>query len=73
MNKKKCIITGSHGMLGNNLCHYLQDEFNIFAFHRDKKVLVPCYDNFSVDLTNSNEITNYIKKIKPSYIITQLD
>ena len=55
-------------MLGNNLCHYLQDEFNIFAFHR-QKVLVPCYDNFSVDLTNSNEITNYIKKIKPSYII----
>ncbi len=72
MNKKGSVriaITGAHGMLGNTLCREYNDIYEVHAFHRDNKCLVPCYKDYSLQLENEEELFKVLESISPKYLI----
>ena len=65
----KIIITGANGMLGSSLCKLYNNDHEIYALHRDKTCYVNCLKDYSVDLTNEDEVGEIIYKIKPDLLI----
>lgn len=60
------VVTGSSGMVGMYLKHYIENNFknhNFIFLNKSKN------DEFSIDLTNRNDVLNFFSKHKFDYII----
>ena len=55
----KVLITGANGMLGKDLCYFL-DEIGCFIIPTNKEIM---------DITNNQIVDNVISKTKPDLII----
>ena len=60
LKNKKIFICGHKGMVGNSLLNYLRNKNFKNIIFKDKKKL---------DLTNYNQVNNFVKKNKPDFII----
>ena len=69
----KVIITGSNGLLGQNLIELLlknKGTYSVFGFSRGKnRSGREDFDYFDVDITNHEQLKSTILKIKPDFII----
>ena len=64
-SKKKILIFGSSGLLGNYLFKKLKKNFRVFGCqHKNKN-----NNFFNIDISYIDQTTNIIKKIKPDVII----
>ncbi|MCF6349551.1 MAG: SDR family oxidoreductase [Flavobacteriaceae bacterium] len=72
-NKTKILITGSNGLLGQNLVNLLveQSDYEIFAFSKGKNKITKTtnFEYFNVNITNSENVVKHLRKIKPHFII----
>ena len=70
---KKILITGSNGLLGQNLVKKLQkeDTYIIYGVSRGENRIknIDKFTYFNVDLTNKKEISDLINKVNPQFII----
>jgi len=70
---KKILITGSNGLLGQNLVHELlkKDAYIIYGISRGENRIknIERFTYFNVDLTNKKEISDLINKTNPQFII----
>lgn len=80
--KKKVIITGSNGLLGQSLLQLLLEEkeqYQVYGFSRGKNRSGRAdFEYLSMDITNEHNLKNAIKVIEPKFIIntaamTQVD
>jgi dTDP-4-dehydrorhamnose reductase len=78
----KVVITGSNGLLGQSLLNVLLKEKNNYDVYGFSKGVNRSGRNdfqyFSIDITNQNQLTKELLKIKPDYIVntaamTQVD
>ena len=60
LKNKKIFICGHKGMVGSSLLNYLKNKNFKNIIFRDRKKL---------DLTNYNQVNNFVKKNKPDFII----
>ena len=71
--RKKVLITGSNGLLGQKLVNLLsaKNAFEVIAISRgeNRNGTAENYTYYSIDITNADELTQLINKIKPHYII----
>jgi len=71
--KRRILITGSNGLLGQKLVNLLsiEDEFEIIALSRgeNRNQTAKNYTYYNIDITSAEEITQLINNIKPHYII----
>jgi len=70
---KKILITGSNGLLGQNLVNELlkKDTYIIYGVSRGENRIknIERFTYFNVDLTNKKEVSDLINKINPQFII----
>lgn len=70
---KKILITGSNGLLGQNLVNELlkKDTYMIYGVSRGENRIknIERFTYFNVDLTNKKEVSDLINKINPQFII----
>ncbi len=73
LKKEKIIITGSNGLLGQNLISLFVNEtdFEVFAFSKGKNRISKTtnFTYYNIDLTDSEVLTKHLKRIKPDFII----
>lgn len=72
-DKIKILITGSNGLLGQNLVNLLaeQSDYEIFAFSKGKNRITKTtnFEYFNVNITNSENVVKHLRKIKPHFVI----
>ena len=56
-------------MLGNSLCQFYNNDYEVYAFHRDKKCFATCSEEYSLDLTDSIQLQSNLNQIKPDLVI----
>lgn len=70
---KKILITGSNGLLGQNLVNELlkKGTYIIYGVSRGENRIknIERFTYFNVDLTNKKEVSDLINKINPQFII----
>lgn len=67
--KKKLLITGISGLLGNNLAYVLRERYDIAGWYNSHKALLPGVNSFKVDITDSRLIKEFISDYKPDIIL----
>jgi len=71
--REKVLITGSNGLLGQKLVNLLSDKnnFEVVGISRgeNRNNTAKNYTYYSIDITNADEFTQLINKIKPHYVI----
>lgn len=69
--KKKVLITGANGLLGQKLVAEFMHEFDVHGLDiAEKPVLqLPNYDYMQSDITKRKEIVRLVKELRPHYII----
>jgi len=65
----KVLVTGANGMLGSSLCHIYHNRNKVFAFHRDLECLTPCFESYSLQLTDAHQFQLPFKQIRPDLVI----
>ena len=68
-DKKKLLITGVSGMLGSNLAYYFRDEYQITGLYNQHDICIDRVETHKCDLTNEDEIEDYLKITTPDIII----
>jgi dTDP-4-dehydrorhamnose reductase len=66
VQKLKILITGSSGLLGNNLRYGLEKEFEVVGIARKN---LSGYVDYSIDITNHEAIKELVSKLEPNVII----
>lgn len=70
---KKILITGSNGLLGQNLVNELlkKGSYIVYGVSRGENRIknIERFTYFNVDLTNKKEVSDLINKINPQFII----
>ncbi len=73
LKKKKILVTGSNGLLGQNLISLFVNEtdFEVFAFSKGENRISKTtnFTYYNIDLTNAEVVRKHLKKIQPNYII----
>jgi dTDP-4-dehydrorhamnose reductase len=69
--KKRILVVGSNGMLGQSLCKFYSDKNNIrlLGCSVEDKSLVNGFDYLQCDVTKRNEVKRTILDFYPDYII----
>jgi dTDP-4-dehydrorhamnose reductase len=67
--KPRILITGANGMLGSALCTFFQRKASVIALHRDSRALIEGIEGISVDITDSQAVSEVIAVSKPDIII----
>ncbi len=73
MSKKKILITGSNGLLGQKLVYLLANHSDIIliatARGKNRLPFTEGYDYQEMDITNPEQVSEVIEKVKPNAII----
>ena len=73
MKRKKVVVTGSNGLLGQKLIKLLVDrnECEVFALSRGKNRMhsQSGYTYYSIDLTQDEELENLLNAIRPDFLV----
>ena len=69
MQKKRMLITGVSGLLGNNLAFCLKDSYEILGLYHAHKVEIEGIETRVADLTTGEGIGEVITKFKPEIVI----
>ena len=67
--KKKVLILGSSGLLGRNLCLYLNKNYEIFAHINRRFVYFDGVKKFDFNFFNKKKLKNFLIKYQPNIII----
>lgn len=68
-DKKKLLITGVSGLLGNNLAYYFARKFDVIGFYNEHPVAIPGIRTERCDLLNSETCRRMVKGFHPNIII----
>lgn len=73
MTKKKILVTGSNGLLGQKLVRLIvqENEYQLIATARgnNRLLMTEGYEFISLDVTNKEEVNTVISTQKPDYVI----
>lgn len=72
MHKNKVLITGSNGLLGQNLVNlFVANNFEVIATSKgsNRNPNTTNYDYLNANITNYDKVYKIIKKVKPDFII----
>lgn len=73
MKRKKVVVTGSNGLLGQKLIKLLvsKKEYDVFALSRGVNRLHPKrgYTYYKIDLTQEEELEKVLTAIKPDFLV----
>ena len=68
-SRKKCLITGISGLLGNNLADYFKEYFDILGLYHRHPVRIDGIYTGKCDLTDRERISDIIADFDPNIII----
>jgi len=71
MNKRRLLIIGSNGMLGQRLVNYFQSksDFIINCASAEESSFIPEVDYTKIDIANKKDVQLLIKKFYPDFIL----
>src|SRR3989338_1286127 len=67
--KKRMLITGVSGLLGNNLAFCLKDTYDILGLYHTYRVEIDGIRTGSVDLTSKDGLGEFIEEFQPDIIV----
>lgn len=67
--KKKMLITGVSGLLGNNLAYYLKDHYDILGLCNLHMVTIEGVDTKNIDLLSKTAFLKCVEKFCPDVIV----
>ncbi|MFA5903079.1 MAG: UDP-4-amino-4,6-dideoxy-N-acetyl-beta-L-altrosamine transaminase [Desulfobacula sp.] len=67
--KKRILITGVSGLLGNNLAYYFKDRFNVLGLYKTHPVEINGIVTRQVDILSKDSIKCVIGEFRPDIII----
>jgi len=68
-SKRKMLITGVSGLLGNNLAYYFKNKYDILGLYNSHSVNIDGISTEKCELLYQDEINNIISEYKPKIII----
>jgi perosamine synthetase len=68
-DRKKMLITGVSGLLGNNLACYFARKFDILGLHNEHPVVIPGIRTECCDLLDFDAVRRVVDGVRPSVII----
>ncbi len=69
MQKKRMLITGISGLLGNNIAYCLKDTYDIVGLYHTHQCEMDGIRTVGMDLTSCKDVHGLIEEIKPEIII----
>ena len=69
VNKKKMLITGVSGLLGNNLAYYFRKKFNVLGLYLLHQVAIEGIQIQKADLLSEISFKNIVRNFNPDIII----
>ena len=69
MSKKRILITGISGLLGNNLAYVMKDSYDILGMYHAHRVEMDGIKTLKADLTLDNDVSKIIREFDPEIII----
>lgn len=67
--KKKLLITGISGLLGNNLAYMLGKRYEIRGWYNSHAVFIPGVNSFKIDITDKQSVKEFLSDYKPDIIL----
>ena len=67
--KKKMLITGASGLLGNNLALYFKDKHDVLGLYNLHPVKIDGVETHKADISSETALNEIIQKFKPKIII----
>ncbi|RJO61823.1 UDP-4-amino-4,6-dideoxy-N-acetyl-beta-L-altrosamine transaminase [candidate division WS5 bacterium] len=67
--KKRTLITGVSGLLGNNLAFYFREKHDVMGLYHSHSVEIEGIQTKSVDILDLNAVQNVIRGFKPDIIV----
>ena len=68
-DRKKLLITGASGLLGNNLACYFARKFDVLGLYNEHPVVIPGIRTESCDLLDVDALRRVVDGFRPSVII----
>lgn len=67
--KKRLIVTGASGLLGNNLAYYFKDKFQVIGLYNQHPIKIRGAHNEKCDLRRADSIKHIIENYDPFAVI----
>ncbi|MDO8505593.1 MAG: SDR family oxidoreductase [bacterium] len=67
--KKRLLITGVSGLLGNNLARYFRDAYEVFGTYLEHPVIIEDVTTSRCDVAIQSDVQNIIEKYRPQVVI----
>lgn len=67
--KKKIIITGISGLLGNNLAYYFKDRFDVLGLYLTHPVVIAGIKTQKADISSASDLKNIVNDFNPDIVI----
>lgn len=67
--KKKILITGISGLLGNNLAYFFKDRFDVLGMYHEHPVYIAGTTTKCVDLLSERSLSEAVNKFCPDIVI----
>lgn len=67
--KKKMLITGVSGLLGNNLAYYFKDKYNVLGLYLAHPVAINGLQTQKADLLSENILRSIVREFAPDILI----
>jgi dTDP-4-dehydrorhamnose reductase len=64
--KKKLLVTGANGLLGNRIVALAKNRYTVIPTHRTKPLIS---NSLKLDITNAAEASNLFGKLKPDAVV----
>ena len=69
MDRKRILITGVSGLLGNNLAHYFKDKYEILGLYCAHPVSIKGIQTQRVNILSEADLRNVVQDFKPQVLI----
>lgn len=67
--KKRMLITGVSGLLGNNLAHYFRSKYQILGLYNDHAVCIKGISTIKADILSCEQLKKYVHTFRPDIVI----
>jgi len=67
--KKRILITGVSGLLGNNLAFYFRGKYDVLGFYHSHPVIIEGIQAHDVDIVNFDSVLSIIRDFTPDILI----